>query len=479
VIAASVAAFSAGSFSFVLTEWFYSDTAVCAARKSAGENDIVQVPPGPRGLEVLGFVRRTLPFLEETARRFGPISSFRVLNQRLYLIDEPEWIQDILVTRQHLFIRDTGATLLRELVGDGLLTRDEPGHKERRRILQPAFHRTQVASYAGMMVAESVRSAEAWRPDSTLDIAAEMKRVTLAIVGASLFGADFNKGADRIAAVLERVLNRSRWIAPGLAMIEPLAQAYRRIFPRGPSLFFGAERAELERILAPVIEQRRQAQTGDILSLLLADLDDRDATNEIVTMVLAGHETTATALTWAWYLISRHPDVEACLHAEIDRVLGGRDASLDDIPRLTYTTMVFQETMRLYPPAPLFGRRPKEQVTIGGFEIASGSSILMSPYITQRNERWFARPDQFETARWQNISIPKFASFPFGGGAKMCIGESFARMEGVLVLATLAQRWRLIPVNGDGIGIRAAVTLRPDGPVWMRAQARAISRAIS
>ena len=176
------------------------------------------LPPGPRGMEVLGFVRRTLPFLEETARRFGPISYFRVLNQRIYLIDEPEWIQDILVTRQHLFLRDTGATLLHELVGDGVLTRDEPAHKERRRTLQPAFHRARIASYAEMMTAESVRAAESWQPDAKLDIAGEMKRLTLAIVGAALFGSDLSGSADRIAAVLQRVINRSQWIVPGLAI---------------------------------------------------------------------------------------------------------------------------------------------------------------------------------------------------------------------------------------------------------------------
>jgi cytochrome P450 len=434
-------------------------------------------------MEVLGFVRRTLPFLEETARRFGPISYFRVLNQRIYLIDEPEWIQDILVTRQHLFLRDTGATLLRELVGDGVLTRDEPAHKERRRALQPAFHRARIASYAEMMTAESVRTAESWQPDSMLDIAAEMKRLTLAIVGASLFGSDqfgsdFSGGADRIAAVLQRVINRSRWIVPGLAIFEPVANAYRRSFPLGPSLFFRSERAELERILAPVIELRRRSQTGDILSMLLADLPDQDATNEIVTMVLAGHETTAIALTWVWYLLDRHPKVEECLREEVSRVLVNRDATLDDVPHLAYTAMVFNEAMRLYPPAPVFGRRPMEKITIGGYEIAPGSSILISPWITQRSERWFARPDQFEPERWREISIPKFAYFPFGGGAKMCIGESFARIEGVIVLATIARRWRFRRTGTDDIGIQAAATLRPDRPVWMRVEPSATGRGL-
>ncbi len=428
----------------------------------------MRVPPGPRGVAVTGFVTRTLPFLAETRRRFGPITSFRILNQRIYLVDEPEWIQDMLVTRQHLFGRDTGATLLRELVGDGLLTRDEPAHKERRRELQPAFHRMQVAKYADLMVAETVRAVAAWKPDALLDIGAEMKRLTLGIVGACLFGSDFSGSAARIAAVLQRVVARSRWIVPALGLMEPALRSYRRRNPNGRSIFFRAEREELEEILAPVIRRRRESQSGDLFSLLLADLSDRDATNEIVTMVLAGHETTAIALTWIWYLIGKHPRVEECLREELERVLGDRDPVLEDVPRLTYTTMVLNEALRLYPPAPAFGRRPTETVTIGGYDIAPGTSIFMSPYVTHRDPRWFTQPDEFQPERWRNLSIPKFAWFPFGGGAKVCIGEAFARMEGVLVVATLARRRRLC-ISGEDIGVRAALTLRPDRPVWMTA----------
>ena len=431
------------------------------------DNVLMQAPPGPRGSEVLGFIRQTLPFLHQTARRFGPISSFRLLNQRLYLIDQPDWIQDILITRQHLFVRDTGATLLRELVGDGLLTRDEPAHKERRRVLQPAFHRAQVASYADMMVAETLRHAAPWQPDVRLDIVAEMKRLTLTIVGASLFGADFSDSAARIAAVLQRVIDRSRCIVPVLALLEPLALRYRRHFPAGPSLFFRSERAELETILAPVIRQRRESRQKDMFSLLLADMNDQDATDEIVTMVLAGHETTAIALTWLWYLLGKHPAVEAHIREELLHVLGDRDATPDDLPRLPYTAMVFHEALRLYPPAPAFGRRPVEDIELGGYRIPRGASILLSPYITQRNPLWFPDPDRFLPERWRGISIPKFAFFPFGGGAKVCIGEGFARMEAMLVLVTLLRRWRLRPETDLDVGTQAALTLRPDRPLWM------------
>jgi len=429
-------------------------------------------PPGPRGREVLGFVKNPLLFLAETAQRFGPLSYFRILGQRIYLVDDPELIQEILVTRQHEFNRDNGATLLRELIGDGLLTRDEPAHKERRRNLQPAFHRARVAGYGEMMVRESIRTAEGWLRGERIDAGAEMKRLTLAIVGASLFGADFRAGADRIAEVLDGVIAKSRWIAPFLFLLEPAIVAYRQRFPEGPSLFYRRERAELEQILKPVIEARRGGQSEDILSMLLEEMTDRDAANETVTMVLAGHETTATALTWAWHLIAKHPHVEGRMHAEIDEVLEGQDAEFEDLPRLSYIGAVFNEAMRLYPPAPAFGRRPKEAVALGGYEVPAGSSVMLCPYATHRNPRYFARPDEFDPDRWEGISLPKFAYFPFGGGAKMCIGDAFARMEAVLAMATIGQRWRLLSDDESAVEIRLGVTLRPSRAIWMRPEPR-------
>jgi cytochrome P450 len=444
----------------------------------------MKAPPGPRGLEVFGFLGggnagRTVNFLERSARRFGPISSFRILTKRIYLVDDPDLIEEILVKRQHSFVRDTGAVLLRELIGDGLLTREEPEHRERRRILQPAFHRDQIASYADSMTREAERTASDWQPGAVIDLAAEMRRLTLAIVGECLFGADFRGSAKGIAAVIQRVGKRSQWLVPGFAFLEPLVLAYRRAFPRGPSLFFRSERAELERIVTPIIERRRQSQTRDVISLLMAQRDeagrqlsDEDIRNEIVTFVLAGHETTATALTWTWYLLAQHPEIERKMHAEIGAIIGDRAATFDDIPRLRYTSAVFAEAMRLYPPALLFGRRPKETITLGGYTIRRGATIFLSPYITQRNERFFERPTAFEPERWEAGSPPKFAYFPFGGGAKMCIGEPFARMEGVLVLAALARHWRLALSNEKAVGVGSGMILRPDRPIMMRLELR-------
>jgi cytochrome P450 len=455
-----------------------------AARKTVG----MQLPPGPRGREVLGFfgggsTAGTLTFLERSARRYGPLSYFRLLTQRAFLVDDADLVQEILVTRQHEFVRDNGATLLRELVGEGLLTRDEPQHRERRRLIQPAFHRQQISSYANSMIDEAERLAAEWNHLGAgvdeIDITREMKRLTLNIVGSALFGADFHENAVRIAAVLERVIKRSTWLGTAFAFLELPAKAYRRLRPNGRSLFFANERAELESILNPVLSRRRASLGNDMVSLLLAArdeddgrLNDEDVRNEAVTMVLAGHETTATALTWTWYLLAQHPEVERKLHAELDAVLGERRPELDDLQHLSYTALVFKEAMRLYPPAILFGRRPKTDLKLAGYDVPRGSSIFVSPYITQRNVRYYENPGAFQPERWQRGEPPKFAYFPFGGGAKMCIGDSFARMEGVLVLASLARHWRLRNDSDHEVGIAPSVTLRPDRPLRMRLERR-------
>ena len=444
-------------------------------------------PPGPRGREVFGFfgggsINGTLIFLESAARRYGSISSFRILHKRIYLVDDPELVKEILVTRQHEFTRDSGATLLRELVGDGLLTREEPAHRERRRVLQAAFHKDQIASYAALMVREAERVAEEWKGQSSLEIRSEMRRLTLSIVGAALFGIDFRDSAGRIARVLDRVIKKSRWLAPAFALIEPLALAYRRIAPSGPSLFFRRERSELEKVIAPIVEQRRRESGADLLSLIMNEhngtdvpLSDSDIRNEVVTFVLAGHETTSTALSSAWYLLAKYPVVNDRLCSELDSVLGDRAPTLDDVPQLRYTANVFKEAMRLYPPAVLFARRPKQRVELGGYQVDGGCSIFVSPYITQRNPVLFDCPDEFKPDRWEEATPHKFAYFPFGAGAKMCIGESFARMEGVLALASLAKKWRLVREETGKAYRDGGFALTSNQPLKMRPEERKLS----
>jgi cytochrome P450 len=422
-----------------------------------------ELPPGPRGLENYRFfgwgsTARALAFLQATARKYGPISRLSVFNQHLYLIDDADLIEQVLVREQHKFTRDRGAILLRELVGDGLLTSDEPRHRERRRVLQPAFHRAQIASYAEVMAREAERSAREWHAGDHVDIGAEMKRLTLQIVGTALFGVDFSASAVRIAELLQRALRRSAWIALLLPLLEPALVRYRKLRPKAASLFYARERAELERIIQPVVERRHNRSGSEVVSLLLEyGLTGEDVNNELVTLVLAGHETTAVALTWAWYLISQHPEVEYRMRQEAERGESG----------LEYVSMVFNEVLRLYPPVAAFGRRAIEPVELGGYTIPVGASVIVSPYITQRNQRYYERPEEFRPERWRALQPPKLAYFPFGAGAKMCIGDSFAKLEGVTVLATLARQWSLRLVDTSSIGVRPGITLAPAREIWM------------
>jgi cytochrome P450 len=280
--------------------------------------------------------------------------------------------------------------------------------------------------------------------------------------------------------VLQRAIRRAAKISLLLPVLEPWLVRYRRARPKARSLFFHSERQELERIIQPILARRQSERAHDVLSLLLEysndpdhPLSEDDIRNEVVTLVLAGHETTATALTWAWYLIAKHPEVEERLHDEADSVLQGRPATLDDLPRLPYTAMVFAEALRLYPPALAFGRRPIRDVQLGGYDVPARTSVIVSPYLTHRNPRYFERAEAFLPDRWSaGATFPKFAYFPFGGGAKMCIGDAFAKMEGVLVLATIAKHWRLSCDPEATVGVKPGITLGPDRIIWMTPHSR-------
>jgi cytochrome P450 len=441
-------------------------------------------PPGPRGREVLGFfgvkyAPHSLGFLEQTARRYGPISYFRLIRQHTYLLNDAELIKEVLITQQHHFARDFGATILKELIGDGLITREEPLHRERRRVLQPAFHREQVASYVDIIVGESVRALHSWHGRASVNVGEEMRLLTLSIIGSSLFGPEFRESARAISDVLQRVRKRMRSIIVAATIFKPVIRRYRRAFPESRSLFFPKERVDLHRILQPLIDQRQRSGAKDVLSLLLAQQDsadgsltDEDIRNEMVTFVLAGHETTATALTWVCYLLSTHPHVQERLAEEARIVLDGREPTMDDIPRLTYASAVFNETLRLFPPAGIFGRRALQKTTLGGYDIPQGATVLLSPYIIQRNERYFENPEAFVPERWETSTPPKFSFFPFGGGAKMCIGEPMARTEGVLILAEIARRFQLLRTSDRKIGINPRITVVPDQPVILALRPR-------
>ncbi|GAC1441769.1 MAG: cytochrome P450 [Vulcanimicrobiaceae bacterium] len=443
-------------------------------------NGALPLPPGPGLRGGAAFVRAAaagtvLDFLSDLGARYGALASFPLGLQRIVVASDPALVEEILVTRQHAFVRDTGAVLLRELVGEGLLTTDDPAHLERRRLMQPAFHRARVAHYGDLVVAETERLAATWRAGSPIDVGAAMAELTLAALGAALFGRALGAEAAEIADVLARVTRRGGVLAALLAVAGPLVRPVRAAFPRRASLLFPRERARLEAIVAPLVRRERAAGTGDdLLGLLLAAsdgdgarLDDAAVRNEVCMLVLAGHETTANALTWTFALLARHPAVEARLHAEIDAVCASGPPTVADLSRLPYASAVFDEALRLYPPAPAFARRPTSALELGGYRIPAGASVFVSPYVMQRDPRFFPDPHAFAPERWRDATHPKFAFFPFGGGSKMCIGEPFARMEAVLAIATIARRYRLRLASDAPLTMAARGLLKPARPVLL------------
>jgi cytochrome P450 len=430
------------------------------------------LPPGPRtrvpGGDLLAFRRDLLGTLERVAA-YGDVAGMRFGPRRVTLLSDPELVREVLVVRHREFIKSYALQRARVLLGEGLLTSEQPLHLRQRRLAQPAFHRERIAAYAADMVAYAARMAEEeWRDGETLDVAREMNRLTLAIAGKTLFGAEVAGEAEEIAGALTTALGLYK------RLTNPLGPLLDRL-PTPGTLRMRRARARLDATIYRIIAERRRAggDRGDLLSMLLLAQDtegdgggmsDLQLRDEALTIFLAGHETTANALSWTWHLLARNPEVEAALHAELDTVLAGRLPTVDDLPALPYTRAVLAESMRLLPPAYVVGRQPLHDMEIGGFRVEEGSIVLMSPWVIQRDPRWWSEPLRFRPERWTpeaEAELPRFAYFPFGGGPRKCIGEGFAWTEEILVLATLAARWRVRPVPGHPVEPEPMITLRP------------------
>lgn len=444
---------------------------------------IPRFPPGPKGKLIGGnfreFRRRTLPYLQQAVRDYGDVVYFRFGPQHVYFLNHPDHIKDVLVTHHQCFMKGRALQRSKRLLGEGLLTSEGDFHRRQRRLAQPAFHRTRIASYATVMTDYAARTAARWRDEETLDISQEMMRLTLAIVGKTLFDADVEQEADEIGAALTSVMELfDMLLMPFSEFLEKLPLPHVRRFKRA--------RERLDATIYRIIEERRRSQEdrGDLLSMLLsardeegdgAQMNNLQVRDEVMTLFLAGHETTANALTWTWYLLSEHLDVEAKLHAELDAVLGGRPPTFEDVPRLSYTEMVLAEAMRLYPPAWAIGRLALCDYEVGGYTIPPKSLVLLSQYVTQRDERFFPEPARFDPERWMpeaKESRPQFSYFPFGGGPRRCIGEGFAWMEGILLISTLAQQWRLRLAPGHRVEPMPVITLRPKYGMQMMVEKR-------
>jgi cytochrome P450 len=440
--------------------------------------------PGPPrrfpGGHLLAMRRDPLAFLTMIAREYGDVVRFRLGPVELHLLNRPDFIRDLLVTHAASFHKGRGLERAKRLLGEGLLTSEDPVHLRRRRMIQPVFHHERIAMYGEAMVENAERHGDRWREGEVRDISLEMSRLTLAIVGRTLFDTDVESEADEIGEALTtsvRLFGRTLTL-PFFEILDRLPLPGNRRFERA--------KARIDATIARMIAERRRSPAGrtDLLSLLLAASDpegdgermtDAQVRDEAVTLFLAGHETTANALSWTWYLLSQNPEAEARLHAEVDRVGAGRRLAAADLPKLAYTEMVLAESMRLYPPAWIVGRRALADYTVGGFSVPARSIVVASQWVTHRDPRYFPDPERFDPERFRpeaRAARPKFAYFPFGGGPRVCIGEGFAWMEGVLLLATLARRWRLRLEPGQAVAPAPSITLRPKHGLRMTLERR-------
>jgi cytochrome P450 len=408
-----------------------------------------------------------ITFFQHLADTYGPIAHYRLGPENIVFINDPELIREVLITQHTNFVKERTQDRMKILVGEGLITSSGEYHLRQRRLAQPAFHRARIDAYAETMVERAIRVRDSWHAGETRDIALEMMHLALSIVGKTLFDSDVESEVEEIAAEVNAVMRLYNFLV-ALPRLERFLA-----LPIPGLLRFRRARARLDATVFRMIEEHRAGNRdrGDLLSMLLAAryddgsaMSDQQLRDEVMTIFLAGYETTANALTWTWYLLSQNPVAEQRMYEEIDEVLGERAATIADVPRLKYTRMVAAESMRLYPPAWAMGRRAIRDFPLGDYYLPARTSVFMSQYIMHRNSKYFPDPLRFEPERFSaeaESCRPRFAYFPFGGGARQCIGESFAWMELALVLATIAQRWKLRLVPGHPVAPQPLITLRP------------------
>lgn len=443
-------------------------------------------PRSPKGHFLLGnlsdFTRDTLGFLLET-RQYGDLVRWKFGPFPAYIVNAPALMHQMLVADADQYHKDrTSRIILNPVLGEGVFTADGDMWKRQRKLVAPAFHTKRIGAYADVMVEYANRLAERWSNGATLEVDHEMTSLTMEVISKTLFdaqvGAETQEISEQITILLSILNHRFNSLFP-----TPLW------LPTAENRAFKLAIAKLDDIVARFIAQRRSGgeDKGDLLSMLLMARDDDDhlmsdkqVRDEAITLFGAGHETTANALTWTWYLLSQNPDVEAKLHDELARVLGGRDPRIEDLANLPYTEMVVKEALRLYPPAFSVVREAAQDVTLGGYPLPKGSIILGNIYGIHRDDRYFPNPERFDPERFSpdnEKQIPKYAYLPFGGGPRVCLGNAFAMMEARLVLATIAQKYRLALAPGHEVIPQRVFTLRSKYGMKMVAKQREMALA--
>ncbi len=443
-------------------------------------------PPGPPGIygvrNIVRFAREQLVLLREVADRYGDVVEMKVLGRPFFLLSHPDDVEAVLVKHARIMQRDEYIVILERALGKGLLTSDGDLWKRQRKLMSQAFVPKRIQSYGDAMVRVTDVALRPWQGGQTINLHQEISRVTMEVVADVLFGAGIDK--DDVAMVRDSMEIVNEYMANSPEAITKLPAWV----PTPRNVRTNRAVKQIDELVYRIIAERRAgAQREDLLGTLLAARDDEGARmsdqqvrDEVMTLFLAGHETTALLLAHTLYLLSKHPDVERRLHAEIASVLGARLPTAEDVRTLPYAERVLKEAMRLYPPAWTTGREAAEDVEIGGYLIPKGAQILTSQWVVHRDPRWFPNPEGFDPDRWapeRAKGIPRFAYFPFGGGPRICIGNHFAMMEATLILAVVLQRFRIELLPGQRLELRPSVTLRQAGPgLQVRLVARALAK---
>jgi cytochrome P450 len=420
-------------------------------------------------------IQNPLRYFAHLADSQGSRAHLKLGNRHFYLLNDPELIRDLLITQGAAFEKFPRIERTKGLFGEGLLTSEDPFHLRQRRLMQPAFQRERIAEYGRMMTRCTRALMADWRDGQEIEATEAMSQLTLEIVARSLFTTEAGDKAATIAHELEVVLK----------MLNQLVMPWGPLLlglPLPASLRYRAALRKLDEIVYGVIDARIASgeEHDDLLGMLLsvrdADTGERmdrlQIRDEVMTIFVAGHETAANALAWTLYLLAENPAAREQMEAELDQVLGGRPPGPEDYPNLPFCQRVFQESMRLYPPVWILGRRALADYTCSDFAAPKGSILLVCMAVLHRREEFFPEPDRFLPDRWLQSTAPKFAYLPFGGGGRLCIGERYAWMEGVLCLANLAQRYRLDLLPGNQVEPLGLLTLRPKHGLRMRVRAR-------
>jgi len=449
---------------------------------------VIEYPPGPTYILPYRLVRKflhdPLKLLTDISHTYGDIAHFKFGSQNVYLLNNPDYIEDVLVTNYKKFIKSRGLQVSKRLLGNGLVTSEGEYHDLQRHLIQPTFYPKRIKSYSDMMIKQANDMCNSWHDGAILDIHKEMTKLTLAIICKTVLGYDIDPENDEVGdALLTCMKYFNRLLMPFGELIEKIP-----LLPINKG--FQKAKKDLDSIVYSIIkEHRKKLDKGDdteshddlLLTLLQAQdeeagigrMTDEQLRDEVMTIFLAGHETTANALTWTYYLLSENPLIETRLQEELYSIFGNSRTPImvDDVPKLQYTEKLLTESMRLFPPAWALGRQAIDDYKVGGYSVPKGSIILMSQYVMQRDPRYFPEPDRFYPDRWTEEfrkQLPRFSYFPFGGGIRGCIGEPFAWLEGILLIATICRQWRLKHIPSHKVELKPLITLRPKYGMQMK-----------